>query len=246
MKPGGPYILQVNDIELKDILVGDVWLCSGQSNMELPVSRVTDMFRDEISAYENTNIRQLKVPNLFNFHAPQTDLPDYVAWKPLTQENVMNFSALGYFFAKAMYEKNNIPVGLINSSWGGTPVEAWISEEGLKVFCDFSVVGAFIGGILSFIFGKPDVLIYALLGLTIIDFITGLIKAVYTKTLSSEICFKGVLKKITIYLVVATAVIVNNVIGGNIPLREVVITFFICNEQLSSVVEYCHQLHCLQ
>ena len=134
MKPGGPYILQVNDIELKDILVGDVWLCSGQSNMELPVSRVTDMFRDEISAYENTNIRQLKVPNIFNFHAPQTDLPDYVAWKPLTQENIMNFSALGYFFAKAMYEKNNIPVGLINSSWGGTPVEAWISEEGLKEF----------------------------------------------------------------------------------------------------------------
>ena len=96
-----------------------------------------------------------------------------------------------------------------------------------KIFNDFSVVGAFIGGILSFIFGKPDVLIYALLGLT------GLIKAVYTKTLSSEICFKGVLKKITIYLVVATAVIVNNVIGGNIPLREVVITFFICNEGLS-------------
>ena len=134
MKPGGPYILQVNDIELKDILVGDVWLCSGQSNMELPVSRVTDMFRDEIAAYENTNIRQLKVPNIFNFHAPQADLPDYVAWKPLTQENIMNFSALGYFFAKAMYEKNNIPVGLINSSWGGTPVEAWISEEGLKEF----------------------------------------------------------------------------------------------------------------
>ena len=134
MKPGGPYILQVNDIELKDILVGDVWLCSGQSNMELPVNRVTDMFRDEISAYENTNIRQLKVPNIFNFHAPQADLPDYVAWKPLTQENVMNFSALGYFFAKAMYEKNSIPVGLINSSWGGTPVEAWISEEGLKEF----------------------------------------------------------------------------------------------------------------
>ena len=134
MKPGGPYILQVNDIELKDILVGDVWLCSGQSNMELPVSRVTDMFRDEISAYENTNIRQLKVPNIFNFHAPQADLPDYVAWKPLTQENVMNFSALAYFFAKAMHEKNSIPVGLINSSWGGTPVEAWISEEGLKEF----------------------------------------------------------------------------------------------------------------
>lgn len=102
-----------------------------------------------------------------------------------------------------------------------------------KIFNDVSVVGALVGGILSFIFGKPDVLIYALLGLSVIDFITGLIKAVYTRTLSSEICFKGLLKKITIYLVVATAVIVNNVIGGNIPLREVVITFFICNEGLS-------------
>ena len=134
MKPGGPYVLQVNDIELKDILVGDVWLCSGQSNMELPVSRVTDMFRDEIAAYENTEIRLLKVPNLFNFHAPQEDLPEYASWKPLTQKNVMDFSALAYFFAKAMYEKSGIPVGLINSSWGGTPVEAWISEEGLKEF----------------------------------------------------------------------------------------------------------------
>lgn len=134
MKAGGPYIMQVNEIELKDILVGDVWLCSGQSNMELPVARVTDMFREEIAAYENTNIRQLKVPNIFNFHAPQQDLPQHVAWKPLTRENVMNFSALAYFFAKAKYEKDGIPVGLINSSWGGTPVEAWISEEGLKEF----------------------------------------------------------------------------------------------------------------
>ena len=101
-----------------------------------------------------------------------------------------------------------------------------------KIFNITSVVVGVGGGLLSFIFGGLDVLIYALLGLTIIDFITGLIKAVYTKTLSSEICFKGLLKKITIYLVVAT-VIVNNVIGGNIPLREVVITFFICNEGLS-------------
>lgn len=134
MKAGGPYIMQVNEIELKDILVGDVWLCSGQSNMELPVARVAEMFREEIAAYENTDIRQLKVPSIFNFHAPQQDLPQHVAWKPLTRENVMNFSALAYFFAKAKYEKDGIPVGLINSSWGGTPVEAWISEEGLKEF----------------------------------------------------------------------------------------------------------------
>lgn len=134
MKPGGPYILQVNDIELKDILVGDVWLCSGQSNMELPVRRVTDMFAEEINAYENKNIRLLKVPNIFNFHAPQNDLPAHTDWKACTREDVMSFSALAYFFAKAMYEKDGIPVGIINSSWGGTPVEAWISEEGLKDF----------------------------------------------------------------------------------------------------------------
>lgn len=111
MKPGGPYILQVNDIELKDILVGDVWLCSGQSNMELPVSRVTDMFRDEISAYENTNIRQLKVPNIFNFHAPQADLPDYVAWKPLTQENVMNFPPWPTSLPKPCMKRTAYPSG---------------------------------------------------------------------------------------------------------------------------------------
>lgn len=102
-----------------------------------------------------------------------------------------------------------------------------------KVFNGAAVLGGIGGGLFAFVFGKADVLIYALLGLTIIDFATGVIKAVYTKTLSSDICFKGLLKKITIYLVVATAVIINKVIGDNIPLRAVVITFFICNEGLS-------------
>lgn len=134
MKPGGPYALQVNDIELKDILVGDVWLCSGQSNMELPVNRVTDMFRDEIAAYENRYIRHIKIPNTFDFHIPQEDFMQPSGWKALVQPDVMNFSALGYFFAKAMYEKTGVPVGIVNSSWGGTPIEAWISEEGLKEF----------------------------------------------------------------------------------------------------------------
>ncbi len=133
LKAGGPYLLQVNDVELKDILIGDVWLCSGQSNMELPVRRVTDMFADEIASYENKMIRHIIVPKVYNFHAPQDDMPQ-TSWKPLTQENVMEFSALAYFYAKAIYEKTGVPVGLVNSSWGGTPVEAWISEEGLKNF----------------------------------------------------------------------------------------------------------------
>lgn len=133
LKAGGPYRLQINDIELKDILVGDVWLCSGQSNMELPVARVTDMFAEEIAAYENDRIRHIIVPKVYNFHAPQEAMPA-TSWKPLNRENVMSFSALAYFFAKEMYAKTGVPVGLINSSWGGTPVEAWISEEGLKEF----------------------------------------------------------------------------------------------------------------
>lgn len=133
MKAGGPYRMQINDIELKDVLVGDVWLCSGQSNMELPVRRVTDMFAEEIAAYHNEKIRHLIVPKTYNFHEPQKDMPA-TSWKALTQENVMEFSALAYFFAKEMYERTGVPVGIINSSWGGTPVEAWMSEESLKEF----------------------------------------------------------------------------------------------------------------
>ena len=133
MKAGGPYLMRINDIKLNDILIGDVWVCSGQSNMELPVSRVTDMFATEINEYSNERIRQIIIPKVYNFHAPQETL-SATSWKPMTQENVMNFSALAYFFAKEMYEKTKVPVGIINSSWGGTPIEAWISEEGLKEF----------------------------------------------------------------------------------------------------------------
>lgn len=133
MKAGGPYSMLINGIEISNILVGDVWLCSGQSNMELPISRVTDMFADEIADYENEKIRHIIIPKVYNFHAPQEDMPQ-TSWKALTQENVMKFSALAYFFAKAIYEKTNIPVGIINASWGGTPIEAWISEEGLRQF----------------------------------------------------------------------------------------------------------------
>ena len=133
MPAGGPYELKVGDLTVSDILVGDVWLCSGQSNMELPVSRVMDMFADEVRAYDNDQIRQFFVPKVTNFHGPQTDvLP--TQWKPCTQQNVMDFSALAYFFAKEMYEKTGVPIGILRSAWGGTPVESWISEEGLSEF----------------------------------------------------------------------------------------------------------------
>lgn len=130
LKAGGPYVISVNDIIIDDVLCGDVFLCTGQSNMELPVRRVTDMFADEIAAYENPQIRHYAVPQATAFHGPLTDTWAS-AWKACTQDNVMDFSALAYFFAKELYSRTGVPVGIVNASWGGTPVESWMSEQAL-------------------------------------------------------------------------------------------------------------------
>lgn len=133
MPAGGPHVMKIGEIELHDILIGDVFLCSGQSNMELPVRRVTDMFAEEIAGYENNFIRHYAVPQTFDFNVELEDTPAS-SWKPCTQENVMSFSALAYFFAKELHKKTGVPVGLVNASWGGTPVEAWMSENALQPF----------------------------------------------------------------------------------------------------------------
>lgn len=133
MKAGGPYSMQINDIVLNDILIGDVYLCSGQSNMELPVNRVMDKFASEVNGYENNSIRYVKVPYSYDFSEKQDDVKT-VSWKAMNKEKFMGYSAICYFFSRIMQEKTGVPVGIINSSWGGTPVEAWISEEGLKDF----------------------------------------------------------------------------------------------------------------
>ncbi|WP_308768871.1 sialate O-acetylesterase [uncultured Bacteroides sp.] len=133
LKAGGPYSMSINDITLKEILVGDVFLCSGQSNMELTVNRVMDKYAEEIASYENSSVRYVKIPYAYDFLQPLNDL-QAVKWQPMTQEYVQSFSALCYFFSKLLEEKTGVPVGIINSSWGGTPIEAWISEEGLKDF----------------------------------------------------------------------------------------------------------------
>lgn len=133
IKAGGPYTMTVNEVEIKNILIGEVWICSGQSNMELPVRRVMDRFAEEVNRDVNPQIRHVKVPLAYDFHQPQVDLPA-TAWKELTPENALDFSAVAYFFAKDYYNKTHIPVGIINSSVGGSPAEAWISEENLKEF----------------------------------------------------------------------------------------------------------------
>jgi hypothetical protein len=101
--------------------------------MELPINRVTDLYREETEMYENNNIRYVKTPYGNNVKGPQEDISK-MEWKALTKETAPGFSALAYFFAKEMYNKTKVPVGIINSSWGGSTIEAWMSEEALKDF----------------------------------------------------------------------------------------------------------------
>lgn len=138
-KAGGPYEMKVNDIIIKDILIGDVWLCSGQSNMELPVRRVADLYKQETDTAYNPFIRQFKVPLKYDFEKASDDLTGG-SWTSVTPENVLDFSATAYFFAKDLYDKYRIPIGLINSAVGGSPVEAWISKDNLKYFPSYLAV----------------------------------------------------------------------------------------------------------
>lgn len=102
-----------------------------------------------------------------------------------------------------------------------------------KIFNSFSVVGGIVGGFLCDFLGGWDVILKALVALVILDYVTGVLKAIYTKTLSSSIGFKGLIRKIVIFIVVATAVIIQTVVGDAVPLREIVIIFFMCNEGIS-------------
>jgi len=138
-KAGGPFSMEItgtNSIKINNILFGDVWLCSGQSNMELPMSRVKPRYEDIINNSENTNIRCFSVPQKYNFKNPEADF-NLGEWKMANPTNVLKFSAVAYFFAKELYDNYKVPVGLINASLGGSPIEAWMSEDALKKFPDF-------------------------------------------------------------------------------------------------------------
>lgn len=94
---------------------------------------MTDKFAEEIARDENPMIRYVKIPLGNDLHGPKDDLPG-ADWMSLTKETAPSFSALAYFFAKEMYRETQVPVGIVNSSWGGSSVEAWMSEEALQKF----------------------------------------------------------------------------------------------------------------
>jgi sialate O-acetylesterase len=135
---GGPYEMTlkgVNEIKIADILIGDVWLCSGQSNMEIPMERVKEKYGAIIETSENSNIRHFLVPDKYDFKKEHDDI-ESGNWVSANPKNILGFSAIGYFFARKIYEQHHVPIGLINSALGGSPVEAWISEDALISFPD--------------------------------------------------------------------------------------------------------------
>jgi len=138
MKAGGPYTMEVRSErgevrEIGDVLVGDVWLCSGQSNTDVTVERVYPWYTKAIDTYENTQIRLFRVQNETDTHGVRDDIrPTSINWKPVSKQNAWLFSAVGYFLGRCQFDKTGVPQGIIVNSWGGTPIEAWISADSLQ------------------------------------------------------------------------------------------------------------------
>lgn len=140
---GGPYEITFSDgkaITLKNILIGELWICSGQSNMEMPMKG----FKNQPITNSNMDVLKSKNPNLRLFTVkrtstlkPQTDVTGQ--WYEATPASVYDFSATAYYFGRLVQEAIDIPVGLIVAAWGGSAAEAWMTEEWLKTFPDAKI-----------------------------------------------------------------------------------------------------------
>jgi sialate O-acetylesterase len=126
---GGPYTIRIkgnNEILLEDVLIGEVWVCSGQSNMEWSADQGLPQSKEESPNATNNKIRFFYVPKSTS-STPQDDVS--AKWVVCSPEEMLHFSAIGYFFGKQINATTGFPVGLINSNWGGTPAEVWTPEE---------------------------------------------------------------------------------------------------------------------
>jgi len=140
---GGPYTITISDgtpLNLKNVLIGDVWICSGQSNMEMPLAGWGKIknYKEEIAAAKYPGIRLLQVKHgVSNIPLENAEVADG-GWVPCTPEHIPGFSSTAYFFAREIYKKTGIPIGLIHTSWGGTIAEAWTSRNTLQTLPDFA------------------------------------------------------------------------------------------------------------
>jgi len=144
---GGPYEITVsesNTITIKNILIGEVWLCSGQSNMEMPMKGFKDQpvlgSNEAVFNSENNDIRLYTVPR--SVQRTEQDTTKNASWKTAAPEAVTNFSATAYYFGKLLYEKLHVPIGLVNISYGGSPVEAFMDVAALKEFPEIKLPAA--------------------------------------------------------------------------------------------------------
>jgi sialate O-acetylesterase len=139
---GGPYTITINDgdnLVLNNILIGEVWLCSGQSNMEMPLDGwgKIDNYEEEIKNANYPQIRLLQAEHI-DSAVPLNDLKvQHGGWQVCSPKTIADFSSTAYFFAKKIYDEKHIPIGLLHSSWGGTVIEAWISKGALTQIHDF-------------------------------------------------------------------------------------------------------------
>ncbi len=144
---GGPYELTVSagkEIKIKNVMIGEVWLCSGQSNMEMPLAGWGKIknYKEEIANAKYPAIRLLTV-NKKMANVPQENF-ESDGWKECSPETIPDFSAVAYFFGRKLYKELNVPIGLIQSAWGGTVVEAWTSGETLKKIEEFTDIVSLI------------------------------------------------------------------------------------------------------
>jgi len=138
-KAGGPFAMTIqgkNTISFKNVLVGEVWVCSGQSNMQFPLSRAFEAEK-HIAKASNPMIRLFTVPRTKS-DEPLDDVKS--SWQMCTPETVKNFSAVAYFFGRDLQKSLGVPVGLIHSSWGGSPAEVWISKPVLSANPELKVI----------------------------------------------------------------------------------------------------------
>ena len=154
-KAGGPYSMTINEsgnesISLNNILIGEVWLCSGQSNMQMPVSgswaKVTNHEQEVKDAAKYPKIRLLSVERMTS-SKPEDNFTTYGdGWMVCSSESIAEFSATAYFFGREIHLKQGVPVGLIHSSWGGTVIEAWMTKDALKGVKDLGTQAEMVSG----------------------------------------------------------------------------------------------------
>jgi len=134
MQAGGPYVLTASSATgtttASDVLIGDVWLCSGQSNMEFPVRRALNG-EGETQAAGDLQLRLMKVPQQLA-EVPQDSFSKMPSWKAAVPETVGDFSAACYFMVRELRSSQNVPIGAIDDSWGGTPIRAWMNEASAR------------------------------------------------------------------------------------------------------------------